>query len=53
VLTIDEAQRVASNIAKLPGLLGAAVNPELDRRRRLVGVGFGRPTRFGAQRSAT
>jgi len=30
VLTMDEARRVASNIAKLPALLGAAGNPELD-----------------------
>jgi hypothetical protein len=30
VLTEDEARRIASNIAKLPTLLGAAGNPELD-----------------------
>jgi hypothetical protein len=30
VLTMDEARRIASNIAKLPTLLGAAGNPELD-----------------------
>jgi hypothetical protein len=30
VLTEDEARRIASNIAKLPALLGAAGNPELD-----------------------
>jgi len=30
VLTMDEARRIASNIAKLPALLGAASNPELD-----------------------
>ena len=30
VLTMDEARRIASNIAKLPALLGAAGNPELD-----------------------
>ena len=29
-LTEDEARRIASNIAKLPALLGAAGNPELD-----------------------
>jgi hypothetical protein len=30
VLTMDEARRIASNIAKLPALLGAVGNPELD-----------------------
>ena len=30
VLTEDEAQRIANNIAKLPALLGAAGNPEFD-----------------------
>ena len=30
VLTTDEARRIASNIAKLPTMLGAAANPELD-----------------------
>ena len=30
VLTTDEARRIAGNIAKLPALLGAAGNPELD-----------------------
>ena len=30
VLTMDEARRSASNIAKLPALLGASGNPELD-----------------------
>ena len=30
VLTMDEARRIASNIAKLATLLGAASNPELD-----------------------
>ena len=30
VLTEDEAERIANNIAKLPALLGAAGNPEFD-----------------------
>ena len=30
VLTEDQARRIASNIAKLPALLGAAGSPELD-----------------------
>jgi hypothetical protein len=30
VLTEGEARRIASNIAKLPALLGAAGNPEID-----------------------
>ena len=38
---MDETRRIASNIAKLPTLLGAA-----DLRRRLVGVGFGRRPYF-------
>ena len=41
---MDDARRIASNIAKLPALLGATEESELDlsRRRRLIGVGFSR-----------
>ena len=36
VLTEDEAQRVASNIAKLPALLGSTKESELDFQKEAV-----------------
>ena len=43
VLTEDEARRIASNIAKLPGAArrGGSIGFGFSRWGRLVGVGFG------------